>query len=401
MYGINLMLWRRIWLLLAVTVVGVLGMSGTAMAGAAFTVNDAGDYAQGPPNSVPSDLNWGKCASVNNGSCTLRAAVEAADELGGPSTITLPAGVYKFALKADTSTTANAPWNHGWSDPTTGDLDVNALDNGASITINGAGSVSTVINANEIDRVFSVEYNAQGNSTYGGLTLSGVTLQNGSPADYSDPRYQSSDGSEYGGAIFSDGALTISGDVVMVGNGVGDYGGAIYLYKDAGSTASIMGAQFLKNFSDYEGGVIWDDSPNGVSISKSVFDNNAVDEYGGAVYLSSNGNMTVDHTTFSQNNSEYYGGAFYWDGDGTLTVTNSTFAQNTAAYYEGGAIDDESSSGMSFSNTRFFGNSSGYDEGGGVLYADNSSGCSNTYRFTNDQLDYNSAQEYGGAILLY
>lgn len=50
----------------------------------------------------------------DGGSGTLRAAVQAADNTGGASTITLPAGVYKLTIP---STAAN--------DPSNGDLDIN------------------------------------------------------------------------------------------------------------------------------------------------------------------------------------------------------------------------------------------------------------------------------------
>jgi len=61
----------------------------------------------------------------DGGSGTLRAAVQAADNAGGASTITLPAGVYKLTIP---STAAN--------DPSNGDLDINQT---ASVTLTGAG----------------------------------------------------------------------------------------------------------------------------------------------------------------------------------------------------------------------------------------------------------------------
>lgn len=56
-------------------------------------------------------------------------------------------------------------------DPANGDLDIK---NNTSVTITGAGSGITTINANSIDRAFAVQADA-------GLTLSGLTIENGSP----------------------------------------------------------------------------------------------------------------------------------------------------------------------------------------------------------------------------
>jgi hypothetical protein len=55
MHGIKVMLSRRAPLLLVVTAFGVLGVSGPAVAGTTFTVNDTGDYAQQAPNANPGD----------------------------------------------------------------------------------------------------------------------------------------------------------------------------------------------------------------------------------------------------------------------------------------------------------------------------------------------------------
>ena len=116
----------------------MLGLTGAASA-ATFTVNDTTDAALTTPNST-------NCVSTDAGSCTLRAAVQAADNTGGASQITVPGGTYKLTIA---STGAN--------DPATGDLDI---DNGATVTITGAGSASTVINPAGIDRAFAVQAGA-------------------------------------------------------------------------------------------------------------------------------------------------------------------------------------------------------------------------------------------------
>jgi predicted outer membrane repeat protein len=393
MDGIKLMLSRRALLLLAVTAFGVFGMAGTAMAGSTFTVTDLNDYPQATPNSSATDPNWGKCVSIDtSGGCTLRAAVEAADELGGPSTITLPSGTIKFKQGATGSSTGySGAFTTSSEDPSQGDLDINPLDNTTTITINGAGSGKTIINANSLDRAFAIEYFSSGNKTVGGLTLSGLTIENGSPSSHSY------DGSSYAGAIYSDGALTLSNDVVLTGNGAGDYGGAIYADSDTGSTVSITGSTLSNNVTDDYAGAIYDDSPNTMSISKTLLDNNAAATYGGAIAVKGTGGIKLDSSTFTLNTTEEYAGAIYWASStgGALTATNSTFSDNNGPYI-GGAVLDYGSSGMSFTSTRFTGNSAGYDDGGSVLYLDsNYTTTTPQYTLNQVEMDHNSSAYYG------
>ena len=82
---------RRLALLVAVAALGVLGASGVASA-ASFTVNDTTDAALATPGAT-------SCVSSHGGSCTLRAAVQAADNGGGASTITVPAGTYTITIR--------------------------------------------------------------------------------------------------------------------------------------------------------------------------------------------------------------------------------------------------------------------------------------------------------------
>jgi hypothetical protein len=81
---------RRGLLVLAATTFGALGLTAAASA-ATFPVNDTTDAALSNPSSTA-------CVSTNAGSCTLRAAVQAADNSGGVSQITVPAGTYKLTI---------------------------------------------------------------------------------------------------------------------------------------------------------------------------------------------------------------------------------------------------------------------------------------------------------------
>lgn len=99
---------------------------------AIFVVNTTADTVDANPGD-------GICAD-SGGQCSLRAAISEANAWPGADTITLPAGTYLLTL-AGASEDANA----------TGDLDITS-----DITINGAGAASTIIDANQLDRVLQI-----------------------------------------------------------------------------------------------------------------------------------------------------------------------------------------------------------------------------------------------------
>src|SRR5262249_3184935 len=107
--------------------------------------------AIGPQTALAATFTVTKTADTNDGvgnsDCSLREAISAANATLGADTITLPAGTYQLTL-------ANAGGTNE-DNNATGDLDVND-----SLTINGAGSGTTIIEAgtntsNGIDKVFA------------------------------------------------------------------------------------------------------------------------------------------------------------------------------------------------------------------------------------------------------
>jgi hypothetical protein len=361
--------WLRHRGLLAVLVSGasVLACAATAASASAasFTVKSTADEALATASSTT-------CETAAH-TCTLRAAVQAADNAKGTNTIELPAGEYKLTIK-DTSATSEAQKE----EPALGDLDVLRED---TLTIKGAGSGSTIINANHIDRAFAVHEGA-------GLTLSGMTIENGEPAT-------ASSGAQSGGAIYSDGALTVTGDVRFQGNAALKelLGGAIYSASGTGSSLAVSGATFLRNNAEL-GGAIYLDQPASASISGSQFtDNHDIkEEKGGAIY-GQNGGLSVESSSFTGNNAEF-GGAIYWDGNSALAVSGSSFIGNDAGFEDGGAIYDAHSTEMTLTSDRFVGNSGGY---GGALYLD-SEASAPTYKLNSDEFDDNVSNHAGGAI---
>src|SRR5947209_19839831 len=95
-----------------------------------------------------------------NGAVSLRAAIQAADNLGGAETILLPAGTYPLTVGDGGS---------GRSDSAAGQL---AVFGSVSLTLTGAGAAATTIDASAINtRVFLIGGGAA--AQLSGLTITG------------------------------------------------------------------------------------------------------------------------------------------------------------------------------------------------------------------------------------
>ncbi|MCH2226019.1 MAG: hypothetical protein MK066_14720, partial [Crocinitomicaceae bacterium] len=128
------------------------------------TINDSQDAILGD----------GVC-NDGTGNCSLRAAVMESNALGGSHTITLPAGTYMLTIAGG-----------GEDLSATGDLDINS-----DVTLLGVSPVTTIINADSLDRVLHV---LTGNS----VDISMLTIEEG----YAFPGN--------GGGILNQGNLFIS-----------------------------------------------------------------------------------------------------------------------------------------------------------------------------------------------
>ena len=350
---------RRGLLLLAVA--STVLAAAPAASAASFTVND---FADAPLASASGT----SCTSTDSGQCTLRAAVQAADNLGGPSTITLAAGTY----------TLSVPPAGGTNDPATGDLDIfNAVSTNTapSVTITGAGSATTTIDANHIDRVF-----ATGTGT--SLSLSGLTLTNGAPTHTF---------SNDGGAIHATGALTLAGDVTVTAS-AGRNGGGIDVPGGSGNSnvgrltvrdsnisgntatsegggihvnlyapASVTGTTLSNNHSA-NGGGIYDGNSTNAHYDNNQINNNVATSNGGGLYLDANSGYTLNHDEVD-GNSAASGGAIY-SGYGTISADSSSFIGNTAS--RGGFMYENNGDPLILTNTTISKNSATTQ--GGAFY---------------------------------
>lgn len=206
-----------------------------------------------------------------NGQSTLRAAVIEANTRAGADTILLGTGVYTLSLFGQGED--NAYW---------GDLDITD-----DLTIIGAGSGKTVIDADNLDRIFEI---------FGGINVSirGVTLVNGDVTRVED-----------GGAILNFGNLTL--EDVEIKDSLANRGGALF-----------------------NNGV--------VTMTNSDFHDNTAIADGGAIYNNASGTISIDLSTIAHNNAEN-GGGLYNSLSGTVAITNTTIDANTATVAGGGVYN--------------------------------------------------------------
>ena len=113
-----------------------------------FTVNSTIDAV----DAVPGD---GLCDD-GSGNCTLRAAIQESNSLGGAHIITLPTGTVPLSIVGANEDAC-----------ATGDLDITA-----DITINGISPITTIVSADSLDRVFHI-------TPTGLLTITNLTITKG------------------------------------------------------------------------------------------------------------------------------------------------------------------------------------------------------------------------------
>ncbi len=270
-----------------------------------FSVNSTADAVDDNPGN-------GVCHTAA-GECTLRAAIMEANAIAGTKVITLPAGTYTLTIPG-----ANEDFS------LMGDLDINT-----TLTLNGAGAASTIIQAGTttaggIDRVFHV--------LVGGVaTIDSVTITHGKAST--------------GAAILNGGRLTLTHSTVTA--------------NDAASDACVVGGPGLA-VSDT---VITANTCTGIRVSTGTVTNTTVSN-------NTNGGIIAGHATFtnvtvSGNNS--HGGIFV--NAGPVTIQSSTIVNNTSTGQGGGVyIMAVAVAGHSIKDT-VIANNTAEAEGGGIYTA--------------------------------
>jgi predicted outer membrane repeat protein len=276
-----------------------------------------------------SSLLDGTCETAS-GTCTLRAAIQQINENGESSNrITLPAGTY----------TLNIPGT-GEDLAVTGDLDITA-----PVTITGAGSGQTIIDANSIDRVFHI-INTNTDVRVEDVTIRGGSLSSGDGAGI----YNQSGTVRLVDSIVTDNHCSTT--TTCYGGGIANYSNDTLTCLEVSGPSTLCTVEIynsqIRNNSAYgansainPGGGIF--SNNGYTkIVKSTIENNSVTNAGsGGGYVgTTNAYCTIIQSTFYNNTALANGGAIYHYGTAqqSLYISDSAFRENHATGGNGGAI---------------------------------------------------------------
>ena len=327
-----------------------IGYAGATMIDLTLTDNDDGSStARNDTAALTVNIDPPPVIIVNDtadnltadGYCTLREAIQAANT-GGPvdgciaqsyTTISIPPGTYTLAL-AGAGKDANA----------SGDLDITA----ASLTIQGSGAGSTILDGGAIDRVLHIMgggtvaiydltlTNGNVNGEGGGLFVDASTV---TVKDCTIEANQTTGTPlHHGGAIFNNqGTLTVR-NTTLSGNqasGADAQAGAIH---NNDGTVTLEGCALIGNSASNHGGALVNQgtAPQ-MTLTNCTISGNCcgIGQFGGGIYHAA-GTLNVNSCTI-YGNVEH--GIF---NEGTLNIRNSILSANTDNYNNpgGGTLND-------------------------------------------------------------
>ncbi|MEJ2060230.1 MAG: CSLREA domain-containing protein [Gammaproteobacteria bacterium] len=266
----------------------------------------------------------GVCADAA-GQCSLRAAIQTANELGGSVYITLGATTYTLTLTGA-----------GELFSATGDLNIN----NASVTITSPYGQATIKGGTGWDdRLIQVGGSAQ-------LSISNVVLTGGnSPANggaiwgadtssliLRNSRVTDNQAASFGGGISGEGLSLFVENSRIDNNTSGAQGGGILAHA---ASNTISTSTIDHNTADSSGGVYAYPPPTGsVDIVQSTISNNTARYNGGGIQAVQNVNFystTITGNTAAASGTSGYGGGIYLVN--TANIRNSIVAGNMASYF--------------------------------------------------------------------
>jgi len=283
----------------------------------------------------------GEVAISANGKCSLREAIiNANNDAATHADCAAGSGADIIELPAGTYTVNQGAANEEFS--VTGDLDIRS-----NITINGAGKLTTIIQADitsgtAIDRVLHI---VSGTAVLNDLIIQNGKAPKGSDGStcFGDPCYSSDGGpGQNGGGILNIGTLTLN-NVIVTNNQAGDGGKAGNVSCSSGFCSTSGGKGGL-------GGGIG--GTGTLTVNSSAFTNNQGGNGGAAGTVNCTGGAICSSSIGQKGN----GGAI---GGGTVTITEGTFSGNLA--YDGGAIQQGNT--ISITNSNFTANTSTWTGG--------------------------------------
>ena len=302
--------------------------------------------------TTTSDLPGADCSAT----CSLRQAVNAANTIGGTTSIT-------FAV-------------NGTFLLTMGELVVDGTRH-QTLTVSGNGPTSTTIDGGSKSRLIDIGVGAS-------VDVDGITLRGGNagPGD--------------GGAILNAGVLTVSGSNVS-GNVAGTRGGGIR--NAPSSTLAITNSTITNNRAGVIGGGIASGGDSTLSVQDSTISANSADGAGGGGGIGNQGQARIENSAITGNTASDHGGgiaigAALNSQPGLVTLSHSLVSSNTVtgsgSGKDGGGIANYSL--LVIETSVVTGNGAGYD-GGGIA---NEFGA--TASITDSSIEANTSRHDGGGI---
>jgi hypothetical protein len=253
-----------------------------------------------------------------NGNISLRSAIMASNDTGGSNTINLPAGMFLLTISPDRM-----------NDDASGDLNIGRGLVQNNLTIAGDSAATTIIDGNNLDRVFDVGF-------FCTATLSNLTIRNGKGI--------------FGGAVSNAGHATLLNDIIMsnaASQGAGVFSGGTLMMSDCtleGNTAdqgggihnsgtmTVTDSTVTGNMASQGGGIL--NSGQLTMTGTTVWGNTTIAVVGQGGGLLNQSAMTLTNDTIAGNKASQGGGVFTFGGPATFV--NCTIAGNTAS--SGGGI---------------------------------------------------------------
>jgi predicted outer membrane repeat protein len=281
---------------------------------ALFRVNSNADAVDARPGD-------GVCATASGG-CTLRAAVQESNARGDHNAIHFPAGVFSLTIGGRNEDSAAA-----------GDLDITR-----DVSIFGAGTAATTVQANLIDRIFDVHPQVLA------FTLGEMTLRDGSadaPGGAVRVRFETrstltAPRVRIVSCLFAGNTAT-NGGAIATGIATGSFNADLLR-----PTVEIINSAFDGNHATVDAGAISISETYRTSIELSRFGTYEANDArfdGGAIRsdTTKGQELSIAWSIFATNVAGESGGAIRTSGyDGTFNLSRNAFIGNQAK--QGGAI---------------------------------------------------------------
>lgn len=344
---------------------GAMSLIAGAAQAATFTVDSD---ASGPAGA-------GDCSGTIPGTCTLAAAIAAANDATGADTIVFDTGgtvVLNNALPAISESLT-----------VTGPVTIDATPSAApdrvrifQIVAAGDYSFADLTLVNALSTTGDGAAITMGAVTGASLNLSGVTVRDaesqagngaalfvptGNTVSISNSSFTGNT-SQNGGAIYSASPLVFSGENTISNNTATGNGGGLHLNNPTGGSSTLAGLVMAGNDA-VDGGAIWlrnEASSRDFSITGVDLEANTASGDGAGIYIE-RGTVSLSASTLRGNSATGAGGGLYLGdngsaADGAVDLSNVTISGNQAATGGGIAFDAANSARSTAVHTTIVGN---------------------------------------------